>query len=179
MSTRIYFLVDDEAEAKKVITVLRNAEVEEDNIIAVAKREKYPLAEGIPEANLLERSDVVNAAKNGSMIGGATGFFAGLAAVSIMPLGLIAAGGAALGMGLAGATLGTWTSTMIGVSVTNRDLKAFEDGIEEGRILMLVDVDKAKADTIKAAVRKAQPEALIGSGTLNDSENKREHSSSA
>lgn len=166
MTTRLYFLVPNELSAKKVTDALHAHQIEDSNIYAVAKREKYPLAEGIPEADLLQRTDLVNAAKRGATVGGTAGLFAGLGAALIAPMGLIAAGAAVAGLSLAGATFGTWTSTMIGISVRNSDLGAFHAAIDEGQILMLVDVEDSAAEKVKASVQLAYPYAVISSGVL-------------
>lgn len=166
MTTRLYFLVPDEESAEKVTQTLRENGISEETIYAVANQEKHTLGDDIPEAGLLQQSDVVNAAKRGATIGGAAGLFAGLTAVVLTPMGLIAAGGALLGASLAGATAGTWTSTMIGVSVPNSDLNAFQDAIDEGQIMMLVDVEEDRAEDTKKLVLIAYPEAVIGTGTI-------------
>jgi len=166
MTTRLYFLVPDETSAAKITQAVRAQNIKEDNIYAVAKEEKYPLQEGVPEAGLVQQSDLVNSAKRGATIGGTVGLFAGLTAVVLTPMGLIAAGGAVLGAGMAGATAGTWTSTMIGVSVPNSDLSEFQDAIDEGQIMMLVDVEDDLADFIKKQVLSAYPGVVIRSGVV-------------
>jgi hypothetical protein len=130
------------------------------------KRDKYPLAEDIPEAGLTETSDVTNAAERGALIGGTAGIFAGLTAATFAPLGLIAAGGAIAGLGIAGAAAGTWSSAMIGVSVPNSDLNAFHEAIDDGQILMLADVDDAKIDEVKNGILAEHSKAVINSGVL-------------
>jgi hypothetical protein len=166
MTTRLYFLVPDEEAARKVTHAIRARDVNEDHIHAVARRDKYPLDEDIPEAGLTERTNVANAAARGATIGGAAGVFAGLTAATIAPLGLVAAGGAIAGLGIVGAAAGTWTSTMIGVSVPNSDLKAFHDAIDEGQILMLADVEDQRTDDIKEGILGAHSDAVIHSGVL-------------
>lgn len=168
MSVRSYFLVPDEESAHKVADALRSINIQDNDIHAVAKRDKYPMHD-VPEADLTQSSDVSNAAKKGVTVGGATGLFAGLGAVALAPAGLIAAGGAAavLGMTAAGAAVGTWASTLIGVSVPNEDLKAFQEAIDSGKILMLVDTEKSQTDAVKQTVKQAHPEAVISTGDLN------------
>lgn len=166
MTTRLYFLVADEPSAEKITQAVGAQNIKEENIYAVAKEDKYPLKEGIPEAGFLQQSDLVNSAKRGATIGGTVGMFAGLTAVALTPMGLIAAGGAVLGASMAGATAGTWTSTMIGVSVPNSDLSEFQDAIDEGQIMMLVDVEDDLAEFIKKQVLSTYPEAVIQSGVI-------------
>lgn len=166
MTTRLYFLVPDEMSAKKVTDAIRAKNIDDEHIHAVANRDKYPLDKDIPEAGITETSDVSNAAKRGAVIGGTAGLFAGLTAATIAPLGLVAAGGAIAGLSAAGAAAGTWTSSMIGVSVPNSDLKAFHNAIEDGQVLMLADVDDEKTDEIKQEILAVHSDAIISGGVL-------------
>ena len=166
MTTRLYFLVADETSAEKITAALHQQDINDDNIYAVARRDKYPLKEDIPDAGILERSDIINAAKRGATVGGTAGLFAGLTAALITPLGLIVGGGAIAGLTAAGVVAGSWMSTMIGISVPNTKLKVFEAAIESGEILMLADVEDGQADAIKDSITQAYPSAVIGSGEL-------------
>lgn len=166
MTTRLYFLVPDEASARQVTDAIRAKNIDNQHIHAVAKRDKHPLDKDLPEAGLAETSNFANAAKRGAVIGGTAGMFAGLTAATVAPLGLVAAGGAIAGLSVAGAAAGTWTSSMIGVSVPNSDLKAFHDAIDDGQILMLADVDDERTDEIKEEILAAHSEAVINSGVL-------------
>jgi hypothetical protein len=50
---------------------------------------------------------------------------------------------------------------MIGISVPSSRLADFETAIEEGRLLMMVDVPKAKTESITELVRSHHPEAHV------------------
>jgi len=50
---------------------------------------------------------------------------------------------------------------MIGVDVTNSQIKQFEGNIEKGEILFLVDVPRERVEQIEAMVKKHHPEADI------------------
>ena len=50
---------------------------------------------------------------------------------------------------------------MIGVDVKNTQIKQFEDAVEKGEILFLVDVPKARVDEIEEMVKKHHPDADI------------------
>jgi hypothetical protein len=168
MKTRLYFLLPDEDAAKGVAEALRAEDIDDEHIYAVANHDKYTLDEEIPEAGLQQTSNVANAAKRGAVIGGAAGVFAGLTAAAVAPLGLVAAGGAIAALGLGGAAAGTWSSSMIGVSVPNTDLKAFQDAVDEGQILMLADVEGEQIEQIRGAILSARPDTVINSGALQD-----------
>lgn len=158
---RLYFLLPDVNSAKAIVDELLLARVEERNIHIAAADHHALIKANLPEAGLLQESDFVPAVERGLAIGGATGILAGLAAVAIPGVGLALGGGAILGIGLAGAGLGAWVSGMIGISVPSSRLSDFETAIGEGRLLMMVDVPKAKTESITELVRSHHPEAHI------------------
>jgi len=158
---RLYFLIPTIDSAKTIVDELLLARIEERHI-HIAAKDHHALTEAhLPEANLLQESDFVPAVERGLAIGGATGVLAGVAAVTIPGAALALGGGAILGIGLAGAGVGAWMSGMIGVSVPSSRLKEFESAIEEGNLLMMVDVPKARLEEITELVKSHHPEAHI------------------
>jgi hypothetical protein len=156
---RLYFLVPGLDSAKKIVDELLLARVEERHIHVIAK-EGAPL-ENLPEASFLQKTDFVPALERGLAVGGATGVLAGLVAMTFPPAGLVLGGGALLSVALAGAGFGAWLSSMVGSSVPNTRLKQFEDAIEQGEILFMVDVPKARVEEIDEMVKRHHPEADI------------------
>lgn len=168
MTTRLYFLVPDEATGRVIVDELRDRGVAEERIQAVAHRRSYPL-EGLPEAGITERTDIVNAAKKGVSLGGTAGLVAGLVAATFPPSGFVIAGGALVGgLTAAGAAIGTWSATLVGVGATNEELKAFEDALDRGEILMLVDVDDDRVDEVETLVRSHHEDAILCAGRLDE-----------
>lgn len=158
---RLYFLVPSVETAKQIVEELLLARIEERHIHIVA-RDHHALEEAnLPEAGLIQESDFIPALERGVAVGGVTGLVAGIAAVTFPPAGLVLGGGAILGMSLLGAGLGAWISSMIGVSVPNTQLKKFEEAIEAGQLLMLVDVPKNRIDEISRLVKEHHPEADV------------------
>ena len=158
---RLYFLIPNIDSAKTIVDELLLARIEERHI-HIAAKDHHALTEAhLPEAGLLQESDFVPAVERGVAIGGATGVLAGIAAVTIPGAALALGGGAILGIGLAGAGVGAWMSGMIGVSVPSSRLKEFEAAIEEGNLLMMVDVPKARVEEITELVKSHHPEAHV------------------
>lgn len=158
---RLYFLLPGVDSAKPIVDELLLARIEERHI-HIAAADHHALTEAhLPEANLLQESDFVPAVERGVTIGGATGILAGIAAVAIPGVGLALGGGAILGIGLAGAGVGAWISGMIGISAPSTRLKEFEEAIQKGSLLMMVDVPKARVDEITDLVKKHHPEAEV------------------
>ena len=158
---RLYFMIPGIDSAKTIVDELLLARVDQRHI-HIAAADHHALTEAnLPEANLLQESDFVPAVERGLAIGGATGILAGVAAVALPGVGLVLGGGAILGIGLAGAGLGAWVSSMIGISAPSSRLTEFEDAIKEGSLLMMVDVPKARVDEITDLIKQHHPEAEI------------------
>ena len=64
-------------------------------------------------------------------------------------------------MTLASAGFGAWTATMIGVGIPNTRLRRFEKAIEDGELLMMVDVPKGRVEEIEELIKSHHPEADI------------------
>jgi len=152
---RLYFLLPNLDLTHTVVDELLLARIEERHIHVIAK-EDTPLKD-LPEASLIQKSDFVPAVERGVALGGATGVAAGLVAVALP--GVVIAGGALLAMGLAGAGMGAWLGGMIGMDVGNSHIKQFESAIQDGQILVLVDVPKDRVDAIQSSVKKHHSEA--------------------
>lgn len=158
---RLYFLIPDVESAKTIVDELLLARIEERHM-HIAAADHHALTEAhLPEAGLLQESDFVPAVERGVAIGGATGILAGVAAVALPGVGLALGGGAILGIGLAGAGVGAWLSSMIGISAPSTRLKEFESAIAKGSLLMMVDVPKTRVEEITDLVKKHHPEAEV------------------
>ena len=158
---RLYFLIPGVESAKTIVDELLLARIEQRHIHIAAADHHALLEANLPEANLLLESDFVPAVERGVAIGGATGILAGIAAVALPGVGLALGGGAILGIGLAGAGVGAWMSGMIGISAPSTRLKDFEKAIEEGNLLMMVDVPKTRVEEMTELVKKHHPEAHV------------------
>ncbi|MCW8962825.1 MAG: DUF1269 domain-containing protein [Gammaproteobacteria bacterium] len=158
---RLYFLVPTVESASQIVDELLLARVDERHL-HIAAKDHHPLHDAnLPEANLLQESDFIPAVEKGLAVGGGTGILAGLVAMTFPPAGLILGGGAILGMGVVGAGFGAWVSGMIGISIENSQLKAFEKAIEAGELLLMIDVPKNRVDEITDLVKKHHPEAEV------------------
>jgi LytS/YehU family sensor histidine kinase len=126
--------------------------------IHVVAREDTRLGD-LPTANLLQRSDFVHGIEVGFALGGATGILAGLVAVAFPPEGVVLGGWTLLVCALAGALIGAWASGMIGSDLRNSQLKAFEAAVENGQVLIMIDIPAAKVDSVTKMIKLHHPEA--------------------
>lgn len=156
---RLYFLLPDVATARKIIDELLLVHIPYEHIHVLAGKDT-PLEE-LPEAGVAQKTDLVPALERGLAVGGSLGALAGLVALAFPPAGPIAAGGAILFGALGGAGFGAWVSSMIGVSIPNSRLARFEQALEHGMLLMMVDVPKDRVEEFEALVKEHHPEADI------------------
>ena len=156
---RLYFLMPDINVTHELVKELLLSHVEERYIHVIAK-EGTPM-EDLPEASLLQKSDFVPAIEKGLTIGAITGVVCGLVAMAFPPAGLVIGGGAVFAIGAAGAGVGGLMSSMVGVGLPSSRLEKFEDAINDGEFLVLIDVPRTRVDEIEAMVMKHHPDADI------------------
>ena len=158
---RLYFLVPDIEDVKVIVDELLLKRIPERHIHIVAKDHHALEQANLPEAGLFEESDFVPALERGVAVGGVTGLLAGMAAITFPPAGIILGGGAVLATSLLGAGLGAWISGMIGVSAPNTQLQRFQEAIEQGQLLMMIDVPKDRVDGVNDLIKEHHPAAEV------------------
>lgn len=160
MRRRLYFTVPDTTSAQLMVNDLLLARIDEGHMRVLA-RDGIPL-DGLHEASILQKSDLIHGMESGLVIGGIAGILAGVVAL-LFPL----AGGdlrlvTILVTALIGAAFGAWVSSMIASSVPNSKLKTYEQAIADGRILMMVDVPSGRVNEIRQLLASRHPEASGG-----------------
>ena len=156
---RLYFLTPNVKSARQIVDELLLTRVDSRHIHIISNNEQELHKADLPEATLLEKTDVVPAFERGIAYGLATGLAAGLVGASFSPLGLEFDGATVLGITLAGAIFGAWISGMIGVSLHNSQLQMFESAIAHGGLLLIIDVPKKRVQEITQLVKSHHPEA--------------------
>lgn len=156
MRRRLYFLLPNITSTRQIVDELLLARIDSGHIHVMAN--KNTSLEGLPEANLLQKSDMVYGFERGLLIGGLTGAIAGILASLSPAVGLVG-GGMILACALAGAAIGAWASGMIGTDVINSRVKPYQDAIEKGEILLMVDVPKEMIEQTTRLVKNHHPEA--------------------
>jgi hypothetical protein len=153
----VYFLVPDVPSAKRTVDELLLAYVELRHIHVVARR-GTPLM-GLPEANVLQKSDFIPALQRGVVLGGGTGILVGAIGLALRLINPAVAGGILLAHALAGAGVGSWLGGMVGMNVGNRRITRFEPAIERGEVLVIADVPRERTDAVAARISEQVPNA--------------------
>ena len=160
MRRRIYWLLPDLESARATMDDLLLARIEARNIHFVAREDTD--MRGLHAANALQTSDVVRSAEMGLITGAAVGaLLGGLVAVHYPIVGDEPQWGIAAALAVAGALFGTWTSTMIGISIPSKRLQRFTPEIEQGKILLMVDVPMWRVEAIEERLKQLHPEVNL------------------
>jgi hypothetical protein len=160
MRRRLYFVLPDTAIAQAVVNELLLARIESRHIHVLARRGTE--LRDLPEAGVFQKTDVVHAAQVGAGLGALAGTIGGILLVIFPPTGLSLQLVAVLVAALLGALFGVWASSLAGASVPNSKLKRFQPWIEEGRLLLMVDVPFHDYQRIAELVARRHPEAISG-----------------
>jgi len=160
MRRRLYVICPDLQAAQQTMNDLLLARIDEGHIHVLARRDA-PM-EGLHEANVLQKTDLVHGAELGLVVGGAGGVILGAILVLMPPTGLQLQLVTVVITALGGALFGTWASSMVAASVPNTKLLAFAKDIEQGKYLMMVDVPFRRVEEIQALLRKRHPEDKDG-----------------
>jgi hypothetical protein len=152
---RIYFLVPDIGTTHKIVEELRGEGMEERHMHILAKRDT-PLGD-LPEAGVTIKTDFIPAVERGAALGGTAGLMAGL--IGLRFAGFSIAGGSILGILFASATIASLAAGLIGMGLGNTRLKKYEQAIEKGEFLLLLDVPKDQIEPVTNRILKHHPEA--------------------
>lgn len=150
MKTRHVFSTPDLDVAREAMAAARDAGIDDDCILLVARSDIE--LDSIPNERQEADSDFVPAALRGVGYGGVAGLLAGLVAIVVTPIGLTLAGAGAFAV--AGALMGGWASALMGSSLPDPVRQKFDDEIQAGNILILIDATKeALANAESSMVR--------------------------
>ena len=158
MRLRMYVTLPDTSSAKKLADDLLLARIEDRHMHFLARR-GTDLGE-LHEASYLQKTDAMHGAAVGLVVGGVLGIVLGLFLVYFPP------GGGALQLvtvlitAIVGGGLGAWISTMVGLQVPNSRLKGFDHDLEEGKVLLMLDVPSGRYEQVREIIARTHPEAM-------------------
>src|ERR1700693_987782 len=155
MRLRMYVTLPDLGSAHRIATDLLLARVEDKHMHFLARR-GTDLGE-LHQASYLQKTDTVHGAFVGFVIGGLMGVIVGLLLLQFPPAGIRLQFVTVLIAAIVGAALGTWVSSMVGLQVPNSRLKGFDPDIQEGKILLMLDVPSGRYEEVRNIIAKTHP----------------------
>lgn len=157
MGRRMYFVLPDVPHSEQLYKELLLARLDERSVRVMAKP-GTPLGD-LPEASVLQKSDAARGALLGAIAGVVVGAFAGAIVLLVPPSGMALGPGVVVALALLGAIMGVWMSGLVGSSTPNVRLDEFRNDVQQGKVLMLVDVPADRADEISRMIKQHHPEA--------------------
>lgn len=159
---RVYLLVPDTNIAKAIVTELaQKMHIPQRHMHALGNL-STPLGD-LPEANLLQKSDVKFGIEMGASFGGVAGLWGALLAILYPPGGalefppeLILIVGSLVGM-----VFGTIVSAMIAQGMPNHELQVFDAAIAKGQVLLILDIPQKQLDEAVRLLHRHYPHADI------------------
>ncbi|WP_229502716.1 DUF1269 domain-containing protein [Pseudoduganella guangdongensis] len=160
MRRRLYYMLPNVKAARAELDELLLARIEERHIHFLAKEGTLP--DDMPDCNFLLKTDLIHGAKLGIAIGGIVGLCAGLFLVLFPPEGLTLRAMTILLVMLGGALFGGWASGMNAAAIPNKKLEQYSERIEQGQVLMMVDVPVRRMKEIEEMIAKRHPDFSFG-----------------
>jgi hypothetical protein len=161
MRHRLYYLLPDIDSARKTLDDLLLQRIEQRHIHFLTGGAMVPA--DMPEANFLQKTDVVHGAKTGMIAGTLMGIAAGVLMVFYFDLTQQARGAALVLFTTAfGLLFGGWAASMVAAAIPNSRLAAFYPEIDKGKILMIADVPARRVDEIEKVLAARHPEMRFG-----------------
>lgn len=151
MKTRRIYATPNLAAAHAALAAARDTGIDRDSLSLIARSDIE--MDAVPDDLREAHTDMVPAALRGAAGGGAVGLVAGLVAVAVPPLGITLAGAGL--MAAVGALVGSWSSALVGASVPDPVRRQFEETIEAGQILLVIDAEERPLQRAEAAVLQA------------------------
>jgi len=158
MRRRLYYVMPDHSSARKMMDDLLLARIEERHIHCLGR--PGISMDGLHEANVLQKSDLVHGAQIGLLLGALLGCIVGGAIVWYFPIAGIWQTVTVLGATILGALFGVWVSSMVGSAIPNTRLQPYQAMIAGGNILVMVDVPEHRTEEIKSVIGERHPECV-------------------
>ena len=157
MRHRLYYLLPDVTAARAAMDELLLARVEARHIRFMTGGPSLP--PDLPEAGLMQRTDVVRGAEMGMAAGAALGLLTGIGLLYYFDIDRPGVEAAVVVIAsLLGMLFGAWASSMQGASLPNSRLSAFAPELEAGSILLLADVPSGQVEKVEKTMAERHPE---------------------
>lgn len=155
MNKKIVGVFYTEHEASRAIEDLKSHGflTEDISVIARNKRDVEAISD---ETGTKAPEGMASGAATGGILGGVTGLLAGIGALAIPGIGPIIAAGpiAATLTGVAvGAGTGGLVGGLIGLGIPEDEAESYDNYVDEGRILVMVDADNTRASDVYSVFR--------------------------
>ncbi|WP_255757407.1 MULTISPECIES: DUF1269 domain-containing protein [unclassified Massilia] len=159
MRRRLYYMLPDLPSARAMLDEMLLARIEERHIRFMARA---PLPDDMPGCSFMVKTDLIHGAQWGTIIGGVVGLGAGIFLSFFPPEGITLRTASILLVALGGALFGGWASGMNAAAIPNKKLEQYAPRLDQGQVLMMVDVPVRRMKDIEAAIARRHPDFDFG-----------------
>lgn len=156
MRHRLYYFLPDIDSARRTLDDLLLARIEERHVRFM--RRDGALPPDLPEAGVLQQTDILHGVGCGAAAGAAMGVALGAVLIwsyALAPIVMLAT--TAVGL-----LFGGWAASMVAAALPNNRLKPLLPELERGRVLMIADVPARRVAQIEGLLAERHPENRFG-----------------
>lgn len=164
MKRRLYFMIEDIQDARKLMQELLLARVDDEYISFFAK--SRDMLGDLPRTNVMQRTYMLHGGMTGFFICAALGFIAGVLVVALpnpwFPEWYVPASPATIITitTVIGAVAGAIWTALVSSALPNEMMVKFQRDIEKGHVLMIVKVPQERTEEIRDHIVKRHPDAI-------------------
>ncbi len=156
-----YAHVPDLKNARRLVKLLKKMEVPLKDIKLLATNKDHQEMSQLFDANLCETTDLIPSLIRGALIGGIIGLTTILIISQFYSESFVIGGGTIFGFSVLSILFGAWTSSLIGVSVTNPALKPLETALDKGEVVLQVNVTEEQEHHILRLLKLKHPDIFM------------------
>lgn len=119
------------------------------------------------KANLFQTTNLPQALLRGGVIGLILGMLMGVSLLWLSPWGIVVPPTGVVVFTVLGLILGLWISGLVGIGVQNPVVEQNSLSIQQGKYLMIIDLDSEQAKNIAGTIAERFPQAKVAAITLH------------
>jgi hypothetical protein len=154
---RLYFMLPDVPSARSMLDELLLARIHIEHIRFWTRDGDLP--GDLPDASFFHKTDFTHGTATGALLGGLIGLLGGVGLLAFPPAWVQLTLLTVLACVMLGGVLGCWMSGMAAAAIPNSRLQKFYAEIQQGKVLLLLDVPFRRVGEIEALIARRHPEA--------------------
>jgi uncharacterized membrane protein len=159
LMSRVYFLINGLDNTGIIIDEFHKEQIDRKCIRVVGHDLKALAKINLIQASVLDTTALIPSLIRGTIIGLILGCICGLITLRsplVGNLGYLSV----IGLSFFGAAAGAWISSMIGISIPSEVIEKFQDSLQNGNFLLIVDLPDDKQEKLLARIQENHPDSL-------------------
>ena len=164
---RLCLLIPDISTTKRIAEHVKSNGVSDGHIHVVGRSTLAIEHLHLHQANLLQTTNLPQALLKGGILGLILGATMGVTLFILSPWGMIIPTSGIVIFTLIGIILGLWISGLVGIAVQNPIVEQANSSIQQGKYLMMIDLDNDQEQNMTGEILQRFPQAKVTSATLH------------